>query len=113
MAFSKNKVIEAVFLQYIDDVYDVLPNILKEFSNDLKNKFRDLNIKIFNIIEDLKKENFPTKKSYALFVQKNIDKKFHSFFFNYSNDFISKNTSNSLEAFQFWIGQNFKKIDWH
>lgn len=112
VAHSKNQIINAIFHGHIDDVYDVLSDRLKKFADDIKQRSADLTQNSLDVIEKINAKDFPTRKSYAAFLQDHADEKLRSFFFQHANAFMKKSVEDPAELFEFWLKENFGKFDW-
>lgn len=112
IAHSKNQIIATVFAGTIDDVYDALSERLKDFADDIKQKAAAMTKNAMENAEKIKELDFPTRKAYAAFVQDNIEKKAHSFFFKNANVFMKKEIDDIETKFEFWLKENYKKFEW-
>jgi len=112
VAHSKNQIINAIFLGYIDDVYDVLSDRLKEFSNEVQNRAAKITENVISTVEKIQKKDFPTRKSYAAFIQDNAEKKVQNFFFKNANAFMKKEVKDAMQLFEMWLKENYEKFDW-
>lgn len=106
---TRNNIIECFFANSIDDVYGFLVDSMKAFADKLKEKVIALNHKVNSAIRDVKGVKFETQKEYALWVLKNVDKQFSSFFFA-NKESLMKGDIDS-DAFIYWLKINYKKFD--
>lgn len=109
---SKNQIIEAIFLGYVDDIYDVLSDQLKSFAEDIKHKVSSLESNAISESEKIQEMNFETRKDYAIFIKNNLDSKIQAFFFKNANDFMEKKAMDVSAKFEFWLKENYKKFEW-
>ena len=112
VAHSKNQIINAIFLGYIDDVYDVLSTRLKNFADDIKQKAAKLTQETLVLIEKIKTKDFPTRKAFAAFLQDYADKKVAPFFFKNGNAFMNKKVEDPVALFEIWLKANYSKFEW-
>lgn len=111
MGHAKNNIIDAIFLGYLDDIYDALSDRLKSFADKIKDKVNKMEDDALHQIESLSSQNFETRKDFALAVQKNVPKNFWGFFFKNTNKFLS-NKVIDIEEFEFWLKTTYRKFDW-
>jgi hypothetical protein len=109
---SKNQIIDSIFLGFIDDVYDVLSDRLKLFADEIKHNASEIELNAMNVAELISKNQFASRKDFALFVQKNADQKVQSFFFKNSSEFMSNQIDDVLSKFELWLKENYKKFEW-
>jgi len=106
---SMNQIIDAIFLGHIDDVYDVLSDRLKRFADDVKHKAALLENEAQHAISHLKKMQFDSRKTFALEVNKIVDKKIRGFFFQNANKFLN---GEDIEGLETWFKSCYNKFDW-
>lgn len=111
IAHSKNQIIDAIFLGYIDDIYDALSDRLKKFSDDVKEKALSIRSNALQTFDKMKEIDFPTRKAYAVFVQDHAEKQVQSFFFKNANEFMNK-ADDVVDKFDLWMKDNYGKFDW-
>jgi hypothetical protein len=59
------------------------------------------------------KEDFETRKDFALFVQKNVDKTVQGFFFQNAEKFMDHfDEGTLLELFEKWLGKHYRRFEW-
>jgi len=113
IAHSKNQIIDAVFLGFVDDIYDVLSDRLREFADKIKQEAESLLESTLLTAENLQDNcPFESRKEYAAFIQQNADKRVHSFFFKNAEEFMTKEIRDVSPKFRGWLNENYKKFDW-
>lgn len=106
---TRNNVIECFFANSIDDIYGFLLDSMKEFADKLREKVIVLNHQVNSSIRALNGMKFENQKEYALWVLKNVDKQFSSFFFANKDKLMSGEID--ADAFVFWLKLNYKKFE--
>lgn len=110
---SKNQIIDAVFLGFVDDIYDVLSTNLKKFADDTKHDAAKVVNNVLVSAEKVGKNDFATRKDYAMFVQQHIEKEVQPFFFQNAQAFMEKKMSNDVsQKFELWLKDNYKRFEW-
>lgn len=116
IAHSQNCAIDAFWKGTIDDVWEVLPEEIKQRIDILKGWYRKKIVEIIHIIGELREKGFkPGKdgqKDYALAVQDKVDRRLHGFFFQHREEVEDKTTSAS-ELFSEWMRLNAGKWSDH
>lgn len=110
---SKKQVTNAVFSGYLDDIYGVLNNNLTKFADEMveiaknMNEYLSQKCELMNNFNDELK--FINRKEFAIHLQQNVDKKYHSYFFeNLNGEDLSVN-SDPEKIFK-WMKKNYEKI---
>lgn len=112
IAHSKNQIIDAIFLGYVDDIYDVLSDRLRGFADDVKIRASDLTHETLEMLDKMKSVDFSTRKAYAAFVQNHAEPKVQGFFFKNANDFMKKDLDDAGERFEKWLKEHYGRFDW-
>ena len=107
---SKNKIIDAIFLEHIDDIYNVLTNSLKEFCDNVKNQYSNLLIAQNKILDQINNMNFDSKKDFALWINSNVESRIRPYFFQNADNLIKNNKTNV--SFDEWMKSHYLKFDW-
>jgi hypothetical protein len=104
---TKNQIIEAIFMETLDDYYFALTDPAKEFADKVKDKIRAMKVEVYAAVDLLKGLIFENQKDYALWVQKNSPKMFTSFFFANKEDLLD---GVGTDLFSKWMKLNYKKF---
>lgn len=110
IAQTRGKVIDAIFLGFIDDIYDALTEKMKAFADKISKKAADLRAKTLETIANIEKKDFSSRKEFASYVIDNIDGKMQKFFFKNANTLMKKEEGVAAK-FDLWIKENYKKLD--
>lgn len=103
-ACTVKSVIHSFFKSKLDDLYDALPDIHKEFADKLGDKVREISKSINEIVSTIRYEKFKTPKDYALFInslEKDMNQ-YRSFFFS-NREIIENDNKYGNEIFLEWL----------
>lgn len=105
---TRNVIIDSFFCGTLDDIYDHLVDSMKDFAESLKDKVAKLFLNVRKSLENVASQNYETQKDYALAIQKFVDKKFWSFFFQNKEQILAKD-NDPFDMFTKWISINYGK----
>ena len=112
LAHSLNCAIDSFWKGSIDDIWEVLPDPVRERIEVLKDWYSKKIVEISNSINEIRKVEYkPGKegqKDYALAVQKHIDRKMQAFFFQ-NRMKVEDKSVNAAEFFMDWMRINAGK----
>lgn len=111
---SKNKIIDAIFLGFIDDIYEVLSDRLRAFADATLNKYREFKASTYAASMALAKQGpYENRKAIAVAIQdKSIPTEIRPFLFHNISSLLEGSLPDFDESFDAWIKDNYSKIDW-
>jgi len=106
-AHCLNSLIDNVFNETIDDVYEQLSDRNKLFVDKVKERVQYFKDDIMNVMKEVRTTYFETRKEYALFIQSRANPRLQGFFFEYYKE---KDNIRSVPDFLWdWIKKNYTK----
>lgn len=108
---AKNQIIDAIFLGYLDDIYDVLADSLKSFANTIKDKVNHMEDVTLHQIKSLGSRSYNNRKDFALSVKDSVPANMQPFFFQNIDKFLSGSAPNA-DDFEYWLKTHYKKFNW-
>ncbi len=111
---SKNKIIDAVFLGFIDDIYEPLTDRLKAFADVVQIWARELRSRTHVASIALEVSGpYENRKAVAMAIKKiDLPGPVRGFFFRNIQGYLDGSMSDFDDRFNAWLKVNYSKFDW-
>ncbi len=115
IAASKNKIVDAIFNEHLDDIRDFLSERLSKFAESVQEKIASFHVNFDKSHKSLVRQKFETQKDFALQVQAIVDSKLRGFFFQNKDMYLNKDDhdmSEMSDLFDKWLKSHYQKFNW-